>query len=126
MCHAIRSRPLHVPDSAVVARWCNTEKEGELNYMTPDLDDYDGILAGVQAYIDGWNERDPNKFRRGVLEGAWMLYIDEAGSLTQGAALTTSNSEEWAKNTRLPQCRIAGAVRSADGRRRFCRPCLGD
>jgi hypothetical protein len=36
--------------------------------MTPDLDDYDGIVAAVQAYIDGWNERDPKKFKRAFHE----------------------------------------------------------
>ncbi len=93
----IRSRPLHVPASAVVARWCNTKKEGEPNDMTPDLDDYEGILAAVQAYIDGWNERDPNKFRRAFLEGARMLYIDEAGSLTN-VLLDDQQFEELAKH----------------------------
>jgi hypothetical protein len=63
--------------------------------MTPDLDDYDGIVAAVQAYIDGFNDRDPKKFKRAFHEDAWMYFIDEAGTL-QKMPLEDELFEKWA------------------------------
>ena len=62
--------------------------------MTPDLDDYDGIVAAVQAYIDGWNDRDPKKFKRAFHEDTWIFYIDEAGTIHKGL-LDDRTFEEW-------------------------------
>jgi Putative lumazine-binding len=64
--------------------------------MTPDLDDYDGIMVAVHAYIDGCNDRDPKKLRRAFHEDAWMFYIDQAGTLHK-VALDDKELEKWAK-----------------------------
>lgn len=69
--------------------------ERELIYMTPDLDDHDGIVAAVQAYVDGFNDRDPKKFKRAFYEDAWMYFIDEAGTL-QKRPLDEELFEIWA------------------------------
>ena len=98
--------------------------ERELIYMTPDLDDHDGIVAAVQAYVDGFNDRDPEKFKRAFYEDAWMYCIDEAGTL-QKMPLDDEQFEVLGER-RDDRCRIASAVRSPDGRRRLCRPCLGN
>ena len=51
--------------------------------MTPNLDDYDGIMAAVRAYIDGFNDREPKKMKSAFHEDAWMFFIDEAGTLVK-------------------------------------------
>ena len=40
--------------------------------MTPNLDDYDGIMAAVRAYIDGFHDREPKKMKSAFHEDAWM------------------------------------------------------
>jgi Putative lumazine-binding len=65
--------------------------------MTPDLDDHDGIMATVQAYIDGHNDHDLKKFKRAFHEDAWMLYIDHAGTLHK-TPLDDKCLEEWVKH----------------------------
>jgi hypothetical protein len=49
--------------------------------MTKRMEDYDAIARVMQLYIDGFNERDINKFREAFHEDAWIFYIDAEGVL---------------------------------------------
>jgi ketosteroid isomerase-like protein len=54
------------------------------NCVKTDLDDYDGIMVAVQAYMDASNDRDFKKSKRAFHEDAWMFGIDEAGAFFEG------------------------------------------
>jgi hypothetical protein len=49
--------------------------------VTISNSDYDEIVAAVQAYIDGSNEGDAEKFKKAFHEDAWMFYVDADGKL---------------------------------------------
>jgi hypothetical protein len=41
--------------------------------------DYDDIVATVSLYIDGWNERDVEKYKSAFHPKAWMFYTGHDG-----------------------------------------------
>ena len=43
--------------------------------------EYDKIVDAVQLYIDGFNERDIEKFRKAFHKEAWMFFTDADGVL---------------------------------------------
>ena len=65
--------------------------------MTPNLDDYDGIVAAAQAYIDGWNQHDAKKFKQAFDEDAWIFCIEQDGKLSK-EHLSDEVLEGWARN----------------------------
>jgi hypothetical protein len=81
--------------------------------MTPDLEDYDGIVATMQAYIDGWNKSDPENFKRAFHEDAWLFYIDEAGTLYKWL-LDDRTFEEWAGEDTDVELRILSVQQMGD------------
>ena len=49
--------------------------------MTITNADYDKIVAALQAYIDGFNDHDVDKFKKAFHEDAWMFYVEPDGTL---------------------------------------------
>jgi hypothetical protein len=60
--------------------------------MTKRTDDYDEIVRVMRLYIDGFNDKDTNKFREAFDANAWIYYIDDDGSLHKNPFPTTSRS----------------------------------
>jgi Putative lumazine-binding len=81
--------------------------------MTPDLDDYAAIVAAVQAYVDGWNDRDPKKFKRAFHEDAWIFYSDEAGTMHH-ELLDDQIFEEWANEGINVELRVLSVNQMGD------------
>lgn len=81
---------------------------------TPNLNDYDGIVAAAQDYIDGFNEHDVKKFKRAFDEDAWIFYVDEEGRLLK-RQLTDEIFEEWANPNNEPvELRILSVLQTGD------------
>jgi hypothetical protein len=59
--------------------------------------DYDNIVATVRLYVDGFIERDAEKFRRAFLEDAWMFFTDADGVL-HTMPLEEKLFKSWARN----------------------------
>jgi len=62
--------------------------------MTKRTDDYDEIVRVMRLYIDGFNDKDINKFKEAFDANAWIYYIDDDGSLHKN--LISDDFEEWA------------------------------
>jgi Putative lumazine-binding len=56
--------------------------------------DYDDIARVVQLYIDGFNDRDVNKFKEAFHDDAWIFFTAADGGLTQH--LIADLHEQWA------------------------------
>ena len=59
--------------------------------------EYDQIIATTRLYIDGFNERDVEKFKSAFHEDAWMFYIDPDGKL-HNVSLEEKIFRSWATN----------------------------
>ncbi len=61
--------------------------------MTSTGTDYDAIVRAGQLYIDGFNDRDINKFREAFHENAWIFFTDAEGALHKD--LLSDVFEKW-------------------------------
>ena len=63
--------------------------------MTITNTEYDRIVAVTQLYIDGFNDRDVEKFKSAFHEEAWMFFIDPDGKL-HSVSLEEKLFRSWA------------------------------
>jgi ketosteroid isomerase-like protein len=58
--------------------------------------EYDKIVTACRLYIDGFNERDTEKFKQAFHDDAWMFWTNENGVL-RAIPLGAKVFEDWAK-----------------------------
>jgi hypothetical protein len=68
--------------------------------------DHDEIVRVVQLYVDGFNDRDVDKFKQAFHEDAWIFYTDAQGALHKGLLLD-GFFEAWAAP---PKASIFGRI----------------
>ncbi len=73
--------------------------------MTATTTDYDEIVRVVQLYVDGFNDKDINKFKEAFHSNAWIFFTDAKGILHKD--LLTNCFAEWATP---PKEQIVGRI----------------